>query len=120
MIASPKRPTPMVTLMMIAIHAMKAPAMANIGRVRAASHSVSDNMPVAGTYESQDSGGRLIMCAENRMSRDSIPAASIISLRGGGWRFSWADSINIGAIATMPTASDRNHARQTSQNGAAV
>src|SRR6185436_19913244 len=45
---------------------------------------------------------------------------SIHSRRDGGWRNAWPNPITNGATATMPTPSDRNQSRQTSENGAVV
>ena len=56
----------------------------------------------------------------SRPEEPSTAPPSINSPRRGKSRHNWPSPTTNGATTTMPTPSDRNHVRQTSQNGAVV
>src|SRR5262249_12252668 len=117
--ASPYRPIPYVVSQKIRMDATNAPAIANTGGHRTTSQSSGGSTTIAGLKENQSLGWCMTYNRAND-SRASTPTPSINSLRVGGSRHSWSSPITSGAAITIPTPSDRNHVRQTSQNGAAA
>src|SRR5689334_22409350 len=97
-----------------------APAIAKILWTRAANHTNSGSTMQTGLNVSQDPVGATATYVLAKPRTASAPAASITSPGARNSRLSWLSSISNGATTTMPTASDRNQVRQTSQNGAAV
>src|SRR6516165_3375082 len=99
---------------------MNAPANPKTGLHRAISHNSNGNTTASGSNESQDPVGCVIAIQPIRARSESTPMASMASARDGGLRQTWPRPITSGATITIPTPSDKNHARQTSQYGAAV
>src|SRR5262245_48652983 len=100
--------------------ATNAPAIPKVGWQWAVNHNSSGSTTAPGLNESQDPVGWVTTCKLIKVSRASIPIHSIASARDGNSRHHWPSAMMSGATATIPTPSEKNHARQTSQNGAAV
>src|SRR5215467_4301373 len=111
---------PKVVAQMTGNDTSSAPAIAKILWTRAASQTNSGSTMQTGLNESQDPVGATTIYVLARPRTASAPAASITSPGKRTSRLSRLSSINNGATTTMPTASDRNQVRQTSQNGAAI
>src|SRR5262249_60180489 len=118
--AQPKRPMPKVIAQMIRNDAKNAPAIPKVGWQRAVSHNSSGSTRAPGLNVIQDPVGWITTYKLVRDMRASAPTPSIHSPRVGGLRHAWPSPIMSGATTTIPTPSDKNHARQTSQYDAAV
>src|SRR5216684_1316553 len=106
-----------VIVQTIASETMNAPAAANTGRQRAASHSRIGNSRVTGTIVCHGFGGSETMMTVIAANATSATTPSMISLRGGGSRTAWARPMTSGATVMMPTASEANQCSQVVQSG---